>query len=140
MVSKYLINSWKLLKEPKFVSRTYYIVYALFMLNGVVMFISAFDPIRLHSESTLSFFIAALLSGGGGVAMFSLHRGEWFRERAGIYFIFGGLIGESLAIISESWPIEDKVYYFVYAVIILAMINVRRHKIKDLTLDPNVGS
>lgn len=132
-----LTYTWTLLKEPKVISALWVTAYAIYATIGVVFM--AFTPGDLVSRNgvAISFIVGVLLFVGGVCGTVSLHGGDWFLERAGIYFLISGVTGYvgTVVLVAESLP--EFLIRVGFSITTILVLLARRYKIRDLTLDPS---
>lgn len=134
-----LFTVWKSVYEPKYYDRSYFIIYSLFVVAGVLLLITAPDATIIHAEVGISILIGVFFTVGGLTAITSLSKGVWYKERAGIYFITGGLLSEFVGTVLDSDSPIERFYYALFVAIMILLIMIRRYRIKDYFFDPTKG-
>ena len=128
---------WTLLKEPKFISVMWATVYSIFAVNGIIFI--AFTPGNLINQNgiAISLIVGVLLFAGGICGLISLHGGQWYVERAAIYFIIAGILGYMVTVwlVSANWQVL--VLRLGFSLAIVCVLMARFYKVRELTLDPN---
>ena len=136
-VKEKITYPWTLLKEPRFISAMWATVYSIFALNGVIFI--AFTPGDLIDRNgiAISLLCGILLFVGGICGLISLHGGQWYVERAGIYFTIAGVLGYMIVvfIVSDTWP--ELVMRLGFSLITICVLMARFYKVRELILDPN---
>ena len=136
-VKEKITYPWTLLKEPRFISAMWATVYSIFALNGVIFI--AFTPGDLIDRNgiAISLLCGILLFVGGICGLISLHGGQWYVERAGIYFTIAGVLGYMVIvfIVSDTWP--ELVMRLGFSLITICVLMARFYKVRELILDPN---
>ena len=136
-VKEKITYPWTLLKEPKFISAMWATVYSIFALNGVVFI--AFTPGDLINRNgiAISLVCGILLFIGGICGLISLHGGQWYVERAGIYFTIAGVLGYMVVVWIVSDTVAELMMRVGFSVAIISVLMARFYKVRELTLDPN---
>ena len=136
-VKEKITYPWTLLKEPKFISAMWATVYSIFAVNGIIFI--AFTPGNLINRNgiAISLIVGVLLFAGGICGLISLHGGQWYVERAAIYFIIAGILGYMVTVwlVSANW--QELVLRLGFSLAIVCVLMARFYKIRELTLDPN---
>ena len=136
-VKEKITYPWTLLKEPKFISAMWATVYSIFALNGIIFI--AFTPGDLISRNgiAISLIAGVLLFFGGVCGLISLHGGQWYVERAGIYFAIAGILGYMVIVlvVSNDWP--EFTIRLGFSITTICVLMARFYKVRELTLDPN---
>lgn len=136
-VKEKITYPWTLLKEPKFISAMWATVYSIFAVNGIIFI--AFTPGNLINRNgiAISLIVGVLLFAGGICGLISLHGGQWYVERAAIYFIIAGILGYMVTVwlVSANW--QELVLRLGFSLAIVCVLMARFYKVRELTLDPN---
>ena len=136
-VKEKITYPWTLLKEPRFISAMWATVYSIFALNGIIFI--AFTPGDLIDRNgiAISLLCGILLFVGGICGLISLHGGQWYVERAGIYFTRAGVLGYMVIvfIVSDTW--SELVIRLGFSLITICVLMARFYKVRELILDPN---
>lgn len=136
-VKEKITYPWTLLKEPKFISAMWATVYSIFAVNGIIFI--AFTPGNLINQNgiAVSLIVGVLLLAGGICGLISLHGGQWYVERAAIYFIIAGILGYMVTVwlVSANW--QELVLRLGFSLAIVCVLMARFYKVRELTLDPN---
>lgn len=136
-VKEKITYPWTLLKEPRFISAMWATVYSIFALNGIIFI--AFTPGDLIDRNgiAISLLCGILLFVGGICGLISLHGGQWYVERAGIYFTIAGVLGYMVIvfIVSDTW--SELVIRLGFSLITICVLMARFYKVRELILDPN---
>lgn len=125
-----------LLKEPKFVSAMFATAYALMMLIGIVIIMQTPTELVILKDMPLVIIVSFGFIVGGGLGALSLHGGEWWIERAGIWLILGGLAAYGITVWHFEGSDSEKVIRTLLTIAFTAHFIARLYKIRDLTLDP----
>ena len=136
-VKEKITYPWMLLKEPKFISAMWATVYSIFAVNGTIFI--AFTPGNLINQNgiAVSLICGVLLFVGGICGLISLHGGQWYVERAAIYFIVAGILGYMVIVwlVSTNW--QELVLRLGFSLATVCVLMARFYKVRELTLDPN---
>ncbi len=135
-VKEKITYPWTLLKEPKFISAMWATVYSIFALNGIIFI--AYTPIDLinHNGVAISLTAGILFLLGGICGAVSLHGGQWFMERAGIYFNIVAMLAYVWTVWLFDASIPEKIIRSSLSTVIVCVLLARLYRIRGLTLDP----
>ena len=127
---------WMLLKEPKFISAIWVAVYSIFGLVGIIFI--AYTPIDLinHNGVAISLTAGILFLLGGICGAVSLHGGQWFMERAGIYFNIVAMLAYVWTVWLFDASVPEETIRSSLSTIIVCVLLARLYRIRGLTLDP----
>lgn len=127
---------WSLLKEPKFISGVHATAYVILLLNGIAIMAAQNGDLTTQIGMPLAVLIGGCLIIGGGLGAASLNGGEWWMERAGIWFIFGGLICYIIALWAVSHSTSESLIRTNFTIAFFLLFLVRFYRIRGATLDP----
>lgn len=127
---------WTLLKEPKFVSAMLATAYALASINGIVIMLAPAGDLVTEDGIPLAFVVGGIFVLGGIFGAISLHGGEWWLERAGIWMLIGAFVGYILTILGFEGSLTEKTVRTLFTLFIMTHLAARLYKIRGLTLDP----
>ena len=127
---------WALLKEPRVISAIWAAVYSMFGLVGIIFI--AYTPIDLinHNGVAISLTAGILFLLGGICGAVSLHGGQWFMERAGIYFNIVAMLAYVWTVWLFDASVPEKTIRSSLSTIIVCVLLARLYRIRGLTLDP----
>ena len=127
---------WTLLKEPRVISAIWATVYSMFGLVGIIFI--AYTPIDLinHNGVAISLTAGILFLLGGICGAVSLHGGQWFMERAGIYFNIVAMLAYVWTVWLFDASIPEKIIRSSLSTVIVCVLLARLYRIRGLTLDP----
>jgi hypothetical protein len=137
MIQRKLALPWTLLKEPKFISAMWGVVYSIYALNGIVFVLYTPPDLIYRPGQPVTFLTGGLLIVGGILATLSLHGGQWYMERAGIIFGSFGMIGYVISVWFFDDSLSEKFIRTLFSIGLMCATFARFYKIKGLTLDPS---
>ena len=130
------LTPWTFLKEPRVISGFLAAAYISLITTGIIMVVAIPDVVTNVTSIPLAYFVGGCLIIGGSLGVISLHGGEWWLERAGIWLVLGGLLAYAVAIwhLPETTP--EKLMHSTLTAAFMLHFMARLYKIRGLTLDP----
>jgi hypothetical protein len=131
-----LTRPWLLLKEPRFVSAMLAIAYTAGAFAGLILIADTPGDLVDKNGIALAFLVGGLFSVGGLLGVISLHGGDWWMERACIYFICAAMLGYMIALWFFDASLSERLIRTLLSIAFVALLAARFYKIRGMTLDP----
>jgi len=130
MIVRWLLIPWERLRELKVVHACFAAAYTAVMVAGVGLWIWA---------PWMGGWSAGLLVLGGGLPLASLHGGHWGLERAGLIFLWSGLLVYAASVPGshDTITLGETVARAALVGAFAAVLGARWFHIRELDLDPD---
>ena len=129
-------SPWTLLREPVVVSALWAVAYTILGVVGFILIDFVPGDIVTRQGIPVAIIAGTMLMIGCLVNLYSLHRGRWYMERGGCFFLGAGMIFNAATITLFDADLSEKLIRIGFSLVIILVLAIRIYQIRGLALDP----
>lgn len=137
-MSNALTRFWQKVREPRVISVTYFVIYAVLFAAAVSALLDPPRSVEGHIGAVAMTLLASMLAFGGLVGAPSALIGIWWLERTAVFAIaMSALIYGSIVTTLHVTGTGNRLLQLGFVVTVLLMQIVRWHRIRQRPYDPD---